>query len=62
MKKGEGIQPYVIQVIIKGVAKGSFGGCVESKPETCRAGKSARQPKSPEESRGKFTEEFERNG
>lgn len=41
MEKGEGIQPDVMQVIIKGVAKGSFGGCVESKPETCRAGKSA---------------------
>lgn len=41
MEKGEGIQPYVMQVIIKGVAKGSFGGCIESKPETCQAGKSA---------------------
>lgn len=43
MEKGEGIQPYVMQVIIKGVAKGSFVGCVESKPETCQAGKSALQ-------------------
>lgn len=41
MEKEEGMQPDVMQVIIKGVAKGSFGGCVESNPETCRAGKSA---------------------
>lgn len=41
MEKEEGIQRYVIQVLIKGVVKAIFAGCVEWKSETSRAGKSA---------------------
>lgn len=41
MEKEEGIQRYVIQVVIKGVVKAVFTGCVGRKSETSRAGKSA---------------------
>lgn len=41
MEKEEVIQRSVIQVVIKGVVKAVFTGCVEWKSETSRAGKSA---------------------
>lgn len=41
MEKEEVIQRCVIQVVIKGVVKAVFTGCVEWKSETSRAGKSA---------------------